>query len=408
MKIDIANNPFHLTYCTNIHPGESWKEVFTNLQQFLPPLKSKLSPDHPFGVGLRLADIASRELLTNNQLRIFQDWLKQENLYVFTLNGFPYGSFHRQIVKDKVYAPDWTKTERLDYTSRLIDILAVLLPEDLDGGISTLPLSYKPWWRGNSTGEKNAFEKSSHSLAQLTAKMIQSEQETGKTLHIDLEPEPDGLIENCDEVIRFFQHWLLPIGGEYLTQHLGMTLLEADEKIRRHIRLCYDTCHFAVEYEDPLSVIQRLRNAGISIGKMQLSAAVKVDLPSDINKRQAIADRLTPFAESTYLHQVIERYPDNSLHHYDDLVQALPHLLTTPAAEWRTHFHVPIFIQDYEGLESTQRDISAVLSELQRDPFCRHLEIETYTWDVLPAAIKVDLAASIEREYRWVLGKVGK
>lgn len=115
----------------------------SNLKQYTPQLKSRLSPQKPFGIGLRLANVAAQELLTGNNLTGFKAWLESENLYVFTLNGFPFGSFHHQVVKDKVYAPDWTQSDRLDYTLRLIEILTVLLPNELDGGISTLPISYR-------------------------------------------------------------------------------------------------------------------------------------------------------------------------------------------------------------------------------------------------------------------------
>lgn len=145
MKIT-ANSNFHLTYCSNIHPGESWAEVFANLKKYIPELKSRLSPEAAFGIGLRLADTAAKQLLAGENLAQFQAWLTEKDLYVFTLNGFPYGGFHRQFVKDQVYAPDWSNQERVEYTLNLTAILAALLPDGLDGGISTLPLSYKPWW----------------------------------------------------------------------------------------------------------------------------------------------------------------------------------------------------------------------------------------------------------------------
>ena len=402
MKLKTAGD-FHLTYCTNIHPGEEWQQVLANLKQYVPPLKLRLSPDEPFGIGLRLADIASRQLLTKDNLVRFQSWLDREDLYVFTINGFPYGEFHERVVKDKVYAPDWSQTERLDYTLRLLEILAYLLPSGMDGGISTLPLSYKPWWQADSLAQKNLLEKSSLHLAMVTANAIAIRQKTGKVLHLDLEPEPDGLLENTTEVIEFFEEWLLPVGGAYLTKHLGISQTAAESQLREHIRLCYDTCHFAVEYEKPATVLTRLSAAGIKIGKIQLSAAIRVKLPSDRHARAKIAERLLPFAESTYLHQVIERHQDGRLSHYSDLISALPHLEQSSAAEWRTHFHVPIFIDDYSFLQSTQDDLLAVLNLLSDNPICQHLEIETYTWEVLPPAIKTDLLTSIQQEYNWVL-----
>lgn len=402
MKIG-TDSSFHLTYCTNIHPGEAWSEVFANLEQYVTQLKARLAPEKPFGIGLRLANVAARELLEGDTLTQFQAWLNQQDLYVFTLNGFPYGSFHHQVVKDKVYAPDWSKQERLEYTLRLVKILAVLLPEGMDGGTSTLPLSYKPWLTGDKAIRESVLRNGSIHLASLVAEMARIRQETGKLLHIDLEPEPDGLIENAAEVINFFKNWLLPLGGDYLAECLGISQESAEAQLLDHVRVCYDTCHFAVEYEDPASVFARFQAANIQIGKIQLSAAVRVNLPENAEKRSIIVERLRPFAESTYLHQVIERRVDGTLHHYPDLITALPYLEQSIAQEWRTHFHVPIFIHDYKLLHSTQDDIVNVLNLLRTNHACKHLEIETYTWDVLPSEMKSDLLASIQREYEWVL-----
>ncbi|MEH1845373.1 MAG: metabolite traffic protein EboE [Nostoc sp.] len=402
MKITKGSN-FHLTYCSNIHPGESWLEVFANLENYIPNLKSRLSPTEPFGIGLRLADAAAKQLLENNNLAHFQAWLTQQNLYVFTLNGFPYGGFHRQVVKDQVYAPDWSTQERLNYTLNLTQILATLLPEGLDGGISTLPLSYKPWWEKDQATFETVLKKSCLNIASVVVEMIRICEETGKILHIDLEPEPDGLIENTSEVIDFYQNYLLPIGGNYLSEKLNIEQSLAETKLLEHVRICYDTCHFSVEYEQPKSVFTRLQSVGVKIGKIQISAAIKVKTPAEIEKRTLIVERLRPFAESTYLHQVIERRSDDTLYHYPDLITALPHLEQSLAEEWRIHFHVPIFIHDYQILQSTQDDIVTVLHLLKINNACQHLEIETYTWDVLPSEMKIDLLTSIQREYEWVL-----
>ncbi|NJR76550.1 MAG: metabolite traffic protein EboE [Scytonema sp. CRU_2_7] len=402
MKI-ATNSQFHLTYCTNIHPGESWVEVFANLEKYIPELKSRLSPQAPFGIGLRLADIAAKQLLENDNLAQFQAWLTQEDLYVFTLNGFPYGGFHHQIVKDQVYVPDWSTQERLKYTLNLIKILAALLPEGLDGGISTLPLSYKPWWGEDQATWDIVLKNSCFHIASVVAEMLSIRNYTGKLLHIDLEPEPDGLIENTSEVIDFYENWLLPIAGSYLAQKLKIEQSLAETKLLDHVRICYDTCHFSVEYEQPHSVFARLQSAGIKIGKIQISAAIQVKIPADVEQRSLIVERLQPFAESTYLHQVIERRSDGKLYHYPDLITALPQLEQSLAEEWRTHFHVPIFIRDYQILQSTQDDIVTILHLLQENNACHHLEIETYTWDVLPSEMKIDVLTSIQREYEWVL-----
>ncbi|MEM8486090.1 MAG: metabolite traffic protein EboE [Bacteroidota bacterium] len=397
------NSAYHLTYCSNIHPGESWQAVRENLDTYTLPLKQQLSPDAPFGVGLRLSDASARELLTGNHLNELVDWLASHDLYVYTFNGFPYGDFHGQVVKDKVYMPDWRTRERVDYTLRLIEILATLLPAGMDGGISTSPLSYKPWLNGDAKAIEDAFATSTAHLAAITEQLVTTHQKTGKLIHIDIEPEPDCLIENIDETIAFFTNWLFPRGRKLLADKLGIAEDEAENLLRTHIRLCYDTCHFAVEFESAADVVKKMSDAGILIGKVQISAAVKVKLPADASQRNAIADRLTPFVESTYLHQVVEQRHDGSLNHYTDLGNALPYILEETAAEWRIHFHVPIFVDDYNQIQSTQGDIVDALKLQVAAPYTTHLEIETYTWGVLPAGLKQDMTTSIYREYDWVL-----
>ncbi|BAZ31283.1 hypothetical protein NIES4074_37550 [Cylindrospermum sp. NIES-4074] len=405
MKIEINNN-LHLTYCTNIHPGEDWEKVFNNLKEYVPSLKARLAPNQTFGIGLRLAEVAARELLKENTLTQFQSWLTEQNLYVFTLNGFPYGQFHYQVVKDQVYAPDWSKQERLDYTLQLTTILAKLLPDDMEGSISTLPLSYKPWFKGNEFLQASVKDKASLHIARVVAKMVHIYAKTGKLLHLDLEPEPDGLIENAVEVIDYFKKHLLPIGGAYLADYLQISRAQAETNLLNHVRICYDTCHFAVEYENPITVFKQFQSVGIQIGKIQISAALRVNIPEDIKQRRLVWQRLLPFAESTYLHQVIARDVDGRLHHYSDLETALPSLENTTDNEWRIHFHVPIFVQDYQLLQSTQKDIVTVLEMLQKQDFCNHLEIETYTWEVLPEEMKLDLLTSLQREYEWVISQL--
>ena len=395
-----SDNAFHLTYCTNIHPGEDWTTVASTLKQHLPTLKAQLAPETPFGVGLRLSNQAAHTLLSGDRLPQFRRWLDDEGLYVFTLNGFPYGSFHGKVVKDRVYAPDWRTRERVDYTIRLARILAALVPDGMAGSISTSPLSYKPWLDGSATEE--AFHTGSRHLAEVAAALAQIEDETGVHLHVDLEPEPDCLIENTAESVAFFEDWLWPVGGARLADVLNVGEETAQSLLRRHIQLCYDTCHFAVEYERPADAFARLAEAGVPVGKVQLSAALRVPLP--LAGRSAIAERLRPFAEATYLHQVVERRPDGPLHRYRDLPDALAHLNTTPGTEWRIHYHVPLFTAAYDGLQSTRRAIPRTLDVLRDDPtICTHLEVETYTWDVLPDGLKTDLATSIRRELEWTL-----
>ena len=395
-----SNLDYHLTYCTNIHPGESWEQVFESLKEYVLPIKNNLCPNDPFGIGLRLSNKASIVLLKEKNLEVFKIWLENNGLYVFTINGFPYGGFHDEVVKDKVHKPDWTKTERVDYTLRLCTILAELLPEGIDGGISTSPLSYKLWFNDNEYLLENTFEKGTSHFLQVVDAMYQIKLKTGKILHLDMEPEPDGLIENTAETVDFFNRWLIPMGIVYFDTVHSIPAKEAAEIIKTHFQICYDICHFAVAYENPGNVFEIFLKEGIKIGKIQISAALKADL----NKgRKAISEELSLFAESTYLHQVIERDMYNNLNHYTDLPMAINSINNPDAREWRTHFHVPLFISNYGLLDSTQDEILKVLAILKDTKITNHLEIETYTWEVLPDKLKVGLQDSIEREIQWVI-----
>lgn len=400
MKVG-TNSEFHLTYCSNIHPGESWEEVFTQLKANIPSLKERLADDKAFGIGLRLSALAALELREDEKLDEFKEWLKQHDCYVFTMNGFPYGSFHAEVVKDKVYQPDWRTQERLDYTLNLIEILAELVPEDMDGGISTSPISYKPWFEPQSERE-DAFRESCKRLAECARTMAHVQEQDGKELHIDIEPEPDCLIENTAETVDFFTNWLFPEGAQYLSDQYDISETDGKRILRQHIRVCYDTCHFAVEYENSRETINAFDEAGIRIGKVQISAALKVHF-TDLNQREEVGQKLQPFAEDTYLHQVVERRQDQSLLQYRDLGEALTAIDNGKAEEWRIHYHVPIFIDQFDGLESTQDAITESLNILSARNDCTHFEIETYTWDVLPKHLKTNLLDSIEREYKWTL-----
>ena len=392
---------YHLTYCTNIHPGERWSDVWQSLQTYLPPIRQAVAPDAPFGIGLRLSNQATEEILVSNQLAQFKDWLQENNYYVFTMNAFPYGEFHHQRVKDAVHHPDWTRPERLDYTRRSFDVLSQLLPENTEGSISTSPLSYKLWYADEAAVD-TVRQQATQQLAQVAEYLYRRHQTTGQLLHLDLEPEPDGLLENTQDVVDYFNRWLLPQGSQRLQQQLGISPDEAERCLRTHIRICYDVCHFAVMYERPREVFARWQQEGIRIGKIQISAALKAHLSPVVSERQPVIDAFESLVESTYLHQVVARAEDQSLLHYPDLPAALAHISEVPVREWRTHFHVPIFVAKYGALAATQSDIQEVLDLLHQESVTSHLEVETYTWEVLPPEIRLGLAESITRELRWV------
>lgn len=397
-----------LTYCANIHPGETLDEVEENIRTYATAVKKRAAPDAPMGIGLRLSNRAAEELTENkDKLDRFYSLLENHGLYAFTINGFPYGNFHRQRVKDEVYKPDWRTAERRIYTERLADILARLLPDGVEGSISTSPISYKPWLE-NQDARDDALRAGSERLAEIAFRLFEQRERSGQLIHIGIEPEPDCLIENTAETVSFFEEWLWTHGATRLTREHGLASGQAEDILREHIRLCYDTCHFAVEFESPREALTAFKQAGVRLSKIQISAALRVPLGApDASDRQAtrnaLVEALEPFAESTYLHQVVARSRDGTLHRYRDLPDALPCLVAEKAEEWRIHYHVPVFIDRFPHFYSTQEDIEGTLAQVLRDASCPHLEIETYTWEVLPERLKTDIVPSIAREYAWVI-----
>ena len=394
-----ADPPVHLTYCTNIHPADGWAAIDATLRRIAPALKARISPEAPFGLGLRLGARDARELLEGQCLAEFRSFLDAEGLYVALINGFPYGPFHGEPVKTNVYAPDWRSDARVDYTFDLMAILTALVPDGMAGGISTTPLSYKAWLPSPTDADWEALTRN---IVRVAERLVRIRQETGRWLHLDIEPEPDCLLETSDETVEFFERWLHPAGSLELARRLGVGRERALQDLQEHIQVCFDVCHCGVEYEDPAVALARLRDAHIRIGRVQLSSALNVKFSNHPGEAEALEARLHAFADSTYLHQVVEKN-GAEVRRFSDLEVALRSGGEPAGREWRIHFHVPLFTAEYEGLGSTQDEVRRVLREVRRGDVTGHLEIETYTWSVLPPGLKMEITDSIAREYRWVI-----
>ena len=368
--------PHHLAYCTNVHPAETWEATLQALKEHTLKVRDEVCPEKAFAIGLRLSDQASRDLSLPGQLEAFQDWLASENAYVFTINGFPFGDFHNTRVKEQVYRPDWSSPERLAYTNRLFDIISQLAPASSGGSVSSLPASFKAF----DCDERKVFKN-----LESCARHIESlAEKTGKDLHLGLEPEPLGHFENTAETVAFFARL--------------RDSAEDAALIERRIGVNYDTCHFALEYENCSKSLEAFKAAGIRISKIHLSNALSLD-PSSV---EALS-RLEDFNEATYLHQVMVRQENGTIQRFPDIPEALP-TADRSAPEWRVHFHIPLYADPAPPLGSTRDHAEEAIAHLLKHPeTCPHLEIETYTWGVLPADFQKPVTGMIVDEYRWVL-----
>lgn len=390
--------PLHLAYCQNIHRGETWSENFAAIRDLATAVRNSVAPDLPFGLGLRLGAAAAAELAHPHRLGDFKAFLSEMGLYVFTINGFPFGPFHGEAVKEKVYQPDWRTIERRDYTIRLADILMELLPADAGGSISTVPVSFKGWVKGAED-----LELAIHRLVDVIGFLERIHQRRRRDIHLGLEPEPACFLETTAECVDFFkQVWR--IGSPALASRLNLTRSQAEDVLRARLGVCFDTCHVALQFEDLAEAWDQYRAAGIRISKVQVSAALACDASPE-----SLA-ALRPFAEGTYLHQTIARRNDHQLRRWTDLPAALGALpREEDLAEVRCHFHVPLFWDGGDALNSTRDQITNQFARRVRGGGCEHLEIETYTFDVLPPELRAHgVVESIAREYAWALDRLGR
>lgn len=382
----------HLTYCLNIHATQTWDDVRAALEGPVAAVKAAISPDAPFAVGLRFSGEALDELTDPNKRRALKSLMDQSGFHGITVNGFPYGQFHGTRVKEEVYQPDWRSAERVRYTNTLADLMAELAPANEMISLSTVPGTIKPLAAG-------AMQAMAENYLQSVAHLVKLEAHTGVTVALAIEPEPYCILETIAETVDFFTQYLFSKGAVARVAELtGLSAAKAATALPRHIGLCYDVCHAAVEYEDPAGSIAALRAAGIPIHKLQLSAALRVPSMGP-DQRMALAS----FNEPTYLHQVIRRTSEGMKFHAD-LPEALALGDVTDGEEWRVHFHVPVFIDALGAFSSTRDFLEEILTLHKSEPISPHLEIETYTWDVLPQTLRgATVDKDIQWEMRWVL-----
>jgi sugar phosphate isomerase/epimerase len=357
-----------LSYCTNVHPGRTLAEVEQGLDQYTAPLRANYGA--PLAAGLWLAAPVVGELLADpRRLPAFRDRLAGRGLTTHTLNAFPYGDFHSRRVKENVYLPDWSDRRRFAYTIDCARILAALLPEGVDGSISTVPLAFKGF-----SHPADQFDRCAALLLETATGLNRLYEQTGRLIRLAIEPEPYCLIETTDEAIEFFQRLWNRAEGDSAQL----------ESLRRHLGLCYDVCHQAVEFEDIPQSIDKLTTAGVRINKVHITCALELVSPGEnAAGRQALAR----YVEERYLHQTLARTKSGAILREIDLSDDLalrPPAEFRDAEAWRIHFHVPVNAEQLGPLRTTRHELKQALATVAQLDYAPHLEVETYTWEVLP------------------------
>ena len=375
-------------YCSNVHPTRDLAGLSASIEQHFQGVR-RLRGLHEQDSGLWICAHAAAQLQEHSARAQFLDLLNQTGLRLTSLNGFPYGEFHQGAVKAEVYLPNWAEPQRLAYSLDLARILADALPPDCrQGVISTVPLGYAATWTQELQARADAH------LSQLTAALASLHWETGKKILFCLEMEPDCVLENTEQAIAFFQR------------------RQAIDPNHAYLALCFDVCHQAVMFEDCYQSLDRLRATGVSVGKVQLSNAMICHLPpDDAARREAVLDTLASFAETTYLHQVKALDAQGGRVAWPDLPAALQGC--AGYNELRIHFHIPLFSEHLllPELRGSQVALAQTFDYLAaHTEFRPVLEVETYSWGVLPAQLRPTTEQAqlegIAAELRWVEGQL--
>ena len=397
--MDLGNGLGHLTYSTLVHPGDDWEQMWASLTTYVPKVKARFAHNQRFGVSLRLSASSAQTLAGSAAERDkLKKFLADNGMYLYTVNAFPYGAFKGTLVKEQVYEPDWRSEERTRYTTNVADVLADVCGAGISPSIQSAPLGFKP----RVTGSDVVASYTDHVL-RVAAHLVALEQRTGCTVTLALEPEPYCFLETTDEAVDYFTHHLYSgTAAETLAKLAHIPISEAHVALRRHIGVVFDICHQAVEFEDIAASLQKLVDAGIPIFKLQEAAALWMP-----EVTPAVVDTLKRYAKTIYLTQTMEKR-NGKLNRFLNLDDAIAVFEKDPGPrEWRIHVHVPVFLDDLGPFRTTRFAIADALRFHRQRPLSRQLEIETYTWDMLPENLKAgDIVDYVCRELDWVRGQL--
>jgi len=398
--MDLGNGLGHLTYSTLVHQTDNWDQLWKSVNTYLPAVKARVAPHQKFGVCLRTsapsAEMLSQDASKRADLKKF---FADNDLYLYTANAFVYGVFKKQVIKEDVYEPDWQTAERREYTKQVANLLAELAPEGVNPSIQSAPLGFKP----KVTGD-HVVDEYTNNVIDVVAHLVELKKKTGKTVTLGLEPEPRCYLETTDETIAYFKKYLF--SGETakkLAAKTGLNEADANRAMREYTGVVFDIGHQSVGYEDIPASLQKLVDNDVQIVKLQEAASMYIP---DVT--QKTVDALQSFAKTIYLSQTCEK-KDGKHTWFLNLEDAFEAFQKDPGPrEWRTHFHVPVFLNDLGGAFGTTRfALEQALAFHKKTPLSTHLEIETYTWDVLPDHLKTgDIVEYVTRELDWVKGQL--
>lgn len=336
----LINKKYVLTYCSNIFKTKSLKKLVLNIKNYTQEFKY-----HKNHTSICL----SKNLLAETKIKHL--FLLKKN-HISSINGFVYQDFHKKNIKEKIYLPDWTSKYRFLYTQKIISIIKNYRKIKNIISISTMPISYKEWIK----------KKQKPIIIYKSIKNIEKTHPK-KNINISIEPEPYCLIECYLDVINFYTIWIKKI----------------IKKFKKYICICYDICHFSVIFDKHEIALNSINKKHIKIGKIQISSALKIILPTKINNIKLLLMTFLKMKKSNFLHQCITKYKENMII-YNDIAKIIKNLINLKNSEIRIHCHIPIYKKKFKYLNTTNSETKKTIRYIKKQNKIKNLEIESYTY----------------------------
>jgi len=432
----------HLSYSTNVHPAESLADLERSIRDYVAPISRAAFGDRVAATNLRIGMKQADELLAHPPLpsnsfvnddilkappspacAAFLNALDETKLDVISINAFPIRDFHAPRVKEQVYSPPWTDGGRALYSLKIAKVLTHFMARPgVDRKVAAISVP-SGVFNGLYPDSEEVRVQAAHFLTECVRELLRLERLTGRTVQLGLEPEPFTTGEAIPWFIDYFKTILAEARSKFPSQ-LGVNRDQAEAIARRFVTINFDLCHQAVEFEDSVEELKRLKAAGVTISGLHISAALKLAEPT---ANPAALEQLKALDEPRYLHQVIGKTHGGEIVRYEDL----PHLWNPKKlkgktladfAELRCHFHVPLFAE-LEGALTTTRDSAApAIAYALKENLTDNFVAETYTWNVLAGLAQsgnvaaravvgtngnVDVREGIVRELNWAKSAMG-
>ncbi len=404
--LNINNETIHLTYCTNIHKEKNWKKIFKNLNTYPNLIRKKIKKNEKFSIGLCLSHLNTLEL--KNILITFKQWLKNNHFYIQTINGFCYQTFHKKNIKHSIYYPNWNNIKRYNFTKLLIKTLNYLLTEKY-GTISTIPIFYKKTVKTKKV-KYYSLQKSIINLMKIIVYLHNFKKKTN--LYICLEPEPDCLLENTNDIIFFYTQHLWKHGTEYLHKNFKIKKKNALLLIKYYIQICYDVCHFALLEESPHKTFITLNKKSIKIGKIQASLCININEPRSFYLKKKFLENIKEITKKTqFLHQTelknLITKKKTKIKDLEDILKKNEDITKknkydTKIQQYKIHYHVPLYKKTYQKFKITNLPLLQTIKNIHLTT-TKVVEIETYTWSCIKKSQKLNISKSLINEYKIIL-----